>query len=172
MTVSLIWAQAANGVIGRDGTLPWHLPEDLQLFKRVTMGSTVVMGRATWESLPAPVRPLPGRRNVVLTRQVGWSAPGAEAAADLHAALAAADGDVWVIGGASVYADALAHAETIVRTDIDGAYDGDAVAPELGPSWYVVERDPPAGWRESASGLRYAVSRLARRPGPAGTVEP
>ena len=76
MTVGLVWAQAANGVIGDRGTLPWHLPEDLARFKALTMGATVVMGRATWDSLPASVRPLPGRRNVVLTRRPDWRQPG------------------------------------------------------------------------------------------------
>ena len=110
MTVSLIWAEAADRVIGRDGALPWQLPEDQQLFKQLTTGATVVMGRATWDSLPASVRPLPGRRNVVLTRQQDWSAPGAVVAHTLDEAIASADGDVWVIGGASVYAAALPRA--------------------------------------------------------------
>jgi dihydrofolate reductase len=78
MTVGLIWAQSTSGVIGRDGTIPWHLPEDLARFKTLTMGHTVVMGRRTWDSLPARFRPLPGRRNVVLTRNRGFDAPGAE----------------------------------------------------------------------------------------------
>ena len=81
--IGLVWAQAANGVIGRDGALPWQLPEDLARFKALTTGATVVMGRTTWESLPASVRPLPGRRNVVLTRQDGWTADGAVVARSL-----------------------------------------------------------------------------------------
>jgi len=160
--IALIWAQAANGVIGRDGTLPWHLPEDLQMFKRLTMGATVVMGRTTWDSLPPSVRPLPGRRNVVLTRTNGWQAPGATTVSSLAEALATADGDVWVIGGASVYADAIAVADRIVRTDLDRPYDGDVVAPPLGADWTVIDRDPADGWHDSSSGVRYAVTTFAR----------
>ena len=102
--IGLIWAQAANGVIGRDNAIPWHIPEDMAHFREVTTGSTVVMGRRTWESLPARFRPLPGRRNVVLTRDEAWTAEGAEVAHDLTAALA---GDCWVIGGADIYRAAL-----------------------------------------------------------------
>lgn len=157
MTVGLVWAQAANGVIGADGTLPWHLPEDLARFKALTTGSTVVMGRATWESLPASVRPLPGRRNVVLTRQPGWEAPGAVVAASLDEALAGADGDVWVIGGGSVYRAALPRADRLVVTELDRPVPGDTYAPELGPRWRVVGRDPADGWHRSVTGLEYRV---------------
>lgn len=163
MTVSLIWAQSAGRVIGRAGTIPWRLPEDQQLFKRLTTGAAVVMGRATWESLPASVRPLPGRRNIVLTRDRSWSAPGAEVAATLAEALSAAAGDVWVIGGAAVYAAALPHADRVVRTEIDATFDGDVHAPELDGSWQVVDRDPTSGWHTSSTGLRYAVTTLHAR---------
>ncbi|HEU5033792.1 MAG TPA: dihydrofolate reductase [Mycobacteriales bacterium] len=166
MTVSLIWAQSANGVIGHDGALPWRLPEDQQLFKQLTMGATVLMGRATWDSLPASVRPLPGRRNVVLTRAPSWSASGAEVAHSLEEALSAAAGEVWVIGGATVYAAALPLADRIVRTDIDALYDGDAHAPRLADDWQVVDRDPASGWHHSTTGLRYAVTTLARKGVP------
>jgi dihydrofolate reductase len=160
--IALIWAQAANGVIGRDGALPWQLPEDLQLFKRLTMGATVVMGRATWESLPASVRPLPGRRNVVLSRSSAYDAAGALVVTALETGLAAATGDVWVIGGASVYARALPLAERVVRTEIDAVVDGDAHAPQLDSSWEAVDRDPREGWHESTSGLRYRVTTFTR----------
>jgi dihydrofolate reductase len=159
--IGLIWAQARNGVIGRDGTLPWHLPEDLAHFRTVTSGATVVMGRRTWESLPAKFRPLPGRRNVVLTRDDSWSADGAETMHDLTGALAAAstgDGDVWVIGGASVYPDAVPYADRIVRTEIDLDVDGDAHAPQLGPEWVGA----PGDWRSSSTGLRFRVVTLTR----------
>ena len=162
MTVSLIWAEAADRVIGRDGTLPWRLPEDQQLFKRLTMGSTVVMGRATWDSLPASVRPLPGRRNVVLTRQRDWSAPGAVVAHDIDEAIAAADGDVWVIGGASVYEAALDRAEQVVRTRVHLQVEGDTFAPRLGPEWTLVARDPEEGLHTSSTGLTYCVATLRR----------
>jgi dihydrofolate reductase len=167
MSISLIWAQAANGTIGDRGALPWRLPEDQQLFKRLTIGATVVMGRATWESLPASVRPLPGRRNVVLTRDRSWTAPGAAVVHSLPEALSGVgDDEVWVIGGATVNAEALPVADRIVRTDIDASYDGDAHAPALDAGWVVVDRDPPSGWHGSTTGLRYAVSTL-RRKGPA-----
>jgi dihydrofolate reductase len=160
--IGIIWAEAAGRVIGRDGELPWHLPEDLQLFKRVTMGATVVMGRATWESLPASVRPLPGRRNVVLSRDPSYAAPGAEVSTSLDDALDRSTGDVWVIGGASVYAQALPRADRVVRTRIQVQVDGDAHAPELGADWTLVGRDPESGLHTSASGLSYCVATLAR----------
>jgi dihydrofolate reductase len=161
--IGLIWAEAADRVIGSGGTLPWHLPEDLQLFKKVTMGATVVMGRTTWESLPASVRPLPGRRNVVLSSDAGYGAPGAEVCTSLDDALDHADGDVWVIGGASVYAQALPRAERVVRTRVHLQVDGDAHAPELGPEWALVARDPESGLHSSSSGIDYCVATLARR---------
>ena len=157
--IGLVWAQAANGVIGRDGTLPWHLPEDLGRFKRLTTGTTVVMGRATWDSLPDVVRPLPGRRNVVLTRDPAWTAPGAVVVHSLAAALADPPdgGDVWVIGGAHVYGAALPYADRLVVTELDRPFDGDAYAPEIGPEWVRAESDPPVGSHLSASGLGYRV---------------
>jgi dihydrofolate reductase len=163
VALGLVWAQARGGVIGADGGLPWHLPEDLARFRALTMGGTVVMGRATWESLPAAARPLPGRRNVVLSRR-GFLAPDATVAASLEEALAGATGDVWVIGGASVYRAALPLADVAVVTEIDAAYDGDTLAPEPGPDWEPVERDPAEGWLESRTGMRYRVTRLVRRP--------
>ena len=165
--IGLIWAQARGGVIGRHGAMPWHLPEDLAHFRACTAGATVVMGRRTWQSFPPRFRPLPGRRNVVLTRDVAWSAPGAERAADLAQALAlAAGGDVWVIGGAGVYEQALPLADRVERTEIDLVVTGDTVAPELGPRWRPVRRDPPRGWRTSAGGLRYRTATFVRAPDP------
>ena len=161
MTVGAIWAQAANGVIGRGGGLPWHLPEDLRLFRETTLGATVVMGRRTWDSLPPAVRPLPGRRNVVLTGRPGWTAPGAVAAGSLEAALAGADGDVWVIGGASVYAAALPLADRLVVTELADPFEGDVRAPAIPPGWGVAGGEPPP-WLESSAGLRYRVLRYAR----------
>ena len=154
--VGLVWAQAANGVIGVDGRLPWELPEDLARFKKLTLGSTVVMGRATWESLPAAVRPLPGRRNVVLSRQPGWQSPGAVVARTLAEALDQPD-DVWVIGGASVYRDALPCADLVVVTELAAAFDGDIRAPALGPGWRVRDRDPSSGWLRSRNGWDHRV---------------
>ena len=171
MPIGLVWAQARGGVIGADGRLPWHLPEDLALFKRLTSGSTVVMGRATWESLPAAVRPLPGRRNIVLSRRAGWLAPGAEVAGSLTEALTlAADhgsegGDVWVIGGATVYREALPVADRLVVTEIDAEVPGDTHAPVVDPgSWDVTGSDPESGWLRSSGGLDYRVRTYRRRP--------
>ena len=159
-------------MIGVDGRLPWHLPEDLALFKRLTTGATVVMGRATWESLPAAVRPLPGRRNVVLSRRPGWRAPGAEVAGSLAEALelAGGGGDVWVIGGASVYREALPVAGRLVVTEIDASVAGDTRAPAVDPAaWLVTARDPEEGWLRSAGGLDYRVlTYLRRADDPAG----
>jgi dihydrofolate reductase len=164
MTVGLIWAQASNGVIGAHGKLPWHLPEDLVRFRDLTLGSTVVMGRTTWESLPERARPLPGRRNVVLTRQPGWQSDGATVAHSLAAALKAASGEVWVIGGASVYQDALAYADRVDVTELHDSFDGDVVAPRLGSEWQPSTREPETGWRQSRLGLRYRTITYERAP--------
>lgn len=162
MPVTLIWAEAADRVIGADGGLPWHLPEDLKRFKELTMGATVVMGRVTWESLPSSVRPLPGRRNVVVTRQPSYDAPGAEVVSSLDEALTAADGEVWVIGGASIYEQALPHADRVVRTRVHLSVEGDARAPVLGAEWTLVDRDPETGLHRSATGVEYCVATLVR----------
>lgn len=118
--LTLIAAVARDGTIGRAGGMPWHLPADLAHFKRVTLGHPVVMGRKTWDSLPARFRPLPGRRNVVVTRQAGWQAAGAERAASLDDALQrfAADETVFVIGGGELYAQALPQAQRLVLTEV------------------------------------------------------
>jgi dihydrofolate reductase len=151
--IGLIWAQAANGVIGRDNAIPWHLPEDMAHFRAVTTGSTVVMGRRTWESLPARFRPLPGRRNVVLTRDEEWTADGAEVAHDLATALT---GGCWVIGGADIYRAALPLATAIELTELEDEFDGDVHAPSVPPDW-TLERD--GDWQRSANGLRYRWRR-------------
>jgi dihydrofolate reductase len=162
VAVGLVWAQARGGVIGADGRLPWHLPEDLRLFRELTTGSTVVMGRRTWESLPERFRPLPGRRNVVLTTDRSWVADGAERAGGVDEVLGRDAGDLWVIGGGRVYAAFLPYADRVVVTDVDTTVDGDTWAPELGPEWVRVSRAPETGWTASAAGLRYAVSEYAR----------
>ena len=169
MTVSLIWAQARGGVIGIAGRLPWHLPEDLALFRELTIGSTVVMGRRTWESLPERFRPLSGRTNVVLTTDPDWSEDGAERAASVPEVLDRA-GPLWVIGGGAVYAGFLPHADRLVVTDVDLDVEGDTWAPAIGPEWSPVSRVPAEGWSASSSGLRYAVTTYARgsRAGRAG----
>ena len=152
MELRLIYARAANGVIGRDNALPWHLPEDLAHFKRTTLGAPVLMGRKTWDSLPPKFKPLPGRRNLVITGQTNWQATGAERVATIEEARAlCADAPVlWVIGGAQVYAAALPLADEVVVTEIDQAFEGDAYAPTLGDEWQAVQREAlqtTQGWR-------------------------
>jgi dihydrofolate reductase len=152
--LNLIYARARNGVIGIENRLPWHLPEDLAHFKRTTLGCPVIMGRLTWESLPPAFRPLPGRQNWVLTRQVGWLAEGATTAPSLAYALSQLplDQPLWVIGGSAVYAHALPMAARAVVTEIDQEFAGDAYAPELGPQWREVARER----HTSTSGLGYS----------------
>ncbi|WP_163506152.1 dihydrofolate reductase [Fodinicola acaciae] len=145
--IGVEWAQSSNGVIGRDGVLPWHLPEDMAHFRTLTAGATVLMGRRTWESLPPRFRPLPGRRNLVLSRR---PQDGVETFADLSQALAAASGDVWVMGGAAVYEAALPYADRIVVTEIQESFDGDTYAPKIGR-----EPDTVGDWQESSTGLHY-----------------
>ncbi|MFQ1004042.1 dihydrofolate reductase [Modestobacter sp. SSW1-42] len=169
-TVRMVWAQAHDRVLGADGTLPWHLPEDLRLFKALTIGSTVVMGRRTWESLPARVRPLPGRRNVVLSSTLSAADAGVPVARSVADALAGED-DVWVIGGGGVYAGLLPHAAEVVVTDIDAAFPGDAFAPALDAGWRRAARVPGEGWLRSSSGLRFAVSVWTRTDGVPATAQ-
>lgn len=157
MSVHMIWAQARNGVIGAGGAIPWHVPGEQKMFKERTMNATVVMGRATWDSLPERWRPLPGRRNVVLTRDPDWQAAGAEA---VHSPDEVAGDDFWVIGGASVYRAFLPRAAHIVRTTIDSDVRGDTVAPDLGPAWVV---SASTGWLTVSDGQRYVVEDLVRR---------
>jgi dihydrofolate reductase len=157
VTVHMIWAEARDRVIGDNGSIPWHLPGEQAMFKERTMGATVVMGRATWDSLPERARPLPGRRNIVLTREPLWTAPGAEVAHAVHAV--DLSGDVWVIGGSAVYDAFLQLATHIVRTRIDLDVAGDTRAPALGDSW-VLSSD--SGWQTAANGLRFVVEELRR----------
>jgi dihydrofolate reductase len=163
MTIGLIWAQARNGVIGVDGRMPWHLPEDGRRFRAITTGSSVIMGRRTWESLPERFRPLPGRRNIVLTRSPEWSAPGAETASTLEDAIDAPGGDaIWVIGGGEVYRQAIDLADVIEVTEIDADFAGDARAPVVGDEWRQKAAEPADGWLESVNGLRYRFIRYER----------
>jgi dihydrofolate reductase len=158
----MVWAQARGGVIGANAALPWHLPEDLALFRRLTMGSTVVMGRRTWESLPERFRPLPGRLNVVLTSDEGWSAPGARPVHSVQQVLDEHDA-CWVIGGGAVYASFLPHADRLVVTEVDVDVQGDTWATPLDAAWTRTVRTPESGWSASESGgLRFAVSEYER----------
>ncbi|WP_395298040.1 dihydrofolate reductase [Kitasatospora hibisci] len=166
-TVGLIWAQTLDGVIGADGDMPWRLPEDLEHFRTTTLGHPVVMGRRTWDALPPRFRPLPGRRNIVVTRNPGWTADGAERAGSVGEALelaagssASAAAQVWVIGGGQIYRAALEHAVTLSVTEIDLSVAGDTYAPTLDAGWSVAEEQ---GWRSSTTGLRYRILRYERR---------
>ena len=158
--LNLIYARAANGVIGKDNHLPWHLPEDLAHFKRTTLGCPVIMGRKTWDSLPPKFRPLPGRLNIVITRDAAFVAEGASLVHSLDAAraLCPAGGTAWVIGGAQIYAQALPLASEVVVTEIDRDFDGDAFAPELGSEWQETAREDHV----SASGMPFAFVRYRR----------
>ena len=162
MPINLIFARARNGVIGKDNQLPWHLPEDLAHFKRTTLGQPVIMGRKTWDSLPPKFRPLPGRTNLVVTRQADWQAAGATVAHSLAQAQALCDPsqEVWVIGGAEIYAQALPYARKAVITEIDLTVDGgDAFAPQFGPQWQETAREDHV----SAQGLPYRFITLERK---------
>ena len=139
--VYLVAAVAANGVIGRDGRLPWHLPEDLKHFKRLTLGHPVIMGRKTWESLSAP---LPGRDNIVVTRTAGYGAAGAAVASSLEAALALGAGEsvVFIVGGEQLFADSLPLAAGLVLTEIHRDYQGDVFFPRYDRSrWRESQRE-------------------------------
>ena len=154
--IVLVVAIADNGVIGKDGGIPWHIPEDMKRFKALTLGHTIVMGRKTWDSLPR--RPLPGRVNVVVTRQKNWRAEGAVTADSLGQATAGTSGTVMVIGGAEIYERALPLASRIELTEVHRAFDGDTK--------FLLNR---SGWKESfredhvtADGLGYSYVTLTR----------
>lgn len=158
--ITLIAAVAANRVIGSDNAMPWHLPEDFAFFKRYTLGKPVIMGRKTWESLPK--KPLPGRRNLVITRQTDFQAEGAEVFGSLNEALAAcaADTEALIIGGAQIYAQALPLATDLRLTEIDLKPEGDALFPEF----------QAADWREcsrethvSDKGIAFAFVHWRRK---------
>ncbi|MDT5147502.1 MAG: dihydrofolate reductase [Mycobacterium sp.] len=157
--VGLVWAQSTSGVIGRGGDIPWRVPEDLARFKQVTMGHTVVMGRRTWESLPARVRPLPGRRNVVLSRRADFTADGAQVVGSLDEALT--DPRAWIIGGEQIYLLGLPHATRCEVTEVEidlPRDDDDALAPVLDETWIGEAGE----WQVSRSGLRYRFHTYRR----------
>ncbi|MCF4122266.1 dihydrofolate reductase [Antribacter sp. KLBMP9083] len=173
--IGLVWAQARDAagrpVIGAGNAIPWHVPEDFAHFRTTTSGHPVVMGRRTWDSLPPRFRPLPGRTNIVVTRHpAAVAAPAAvvvvESLDEALAAAAAAPGgnEVWVMGGAQVYTEALAVADRIEVTEVDLLVEGDTFAPEIGPSWTVIV--PDGGWVTSRTGVRFR--HLTYVPTPAG----
>jgi dihydrofolate reductase len=139
--IALVYAQSKNGVIGADGGLPWHIPSDLKAFKENTFGKPIIMGRRTWDSLPR--KPLPGRQNIVITRQENWIAPGADVASNVSDALLLAGDvpEVCVIGGGEIYGLFLAIADRIYLTEVDVTVPGDTLAPVLNPAeWWEVSR--------------------------------
>ncbi len=156
----MIFARSANGVIGNNNAMPWHLPEDLAHFKKVTLGSPVIMGRKTWDSLPPRFRPLPGRTNVVITRQADWQAAGALTAGSLQEALALChtSAEVWIIGGAQIYAQAEPLAHRIEVTEIAQDFVGDAYAPVLGSDWLESARKQHV----SAGGMAFSFVTYLR----------
>ena len=169
--LGLVWAQTSTGVIGQAGDMPWHLPEDMSHFSRLTTGHPVIMGRKTWESFPDKYRPLPDRTNIVITRQAAWrDTPGAEGAvavaslddALLESQFVPGHETVWIIGGGEIFAQALDLADVAVVTTIDTTAEGDTFAPELGYDWTASASLPANGWLTSANGTRYRITLWRR----------
>lgn len=178
--LAAIWAQASNGVIGRDGDMPWYAPEDLAHFKAATLGAPVIMGRVTWESFPPRFRPLPGRLNLVITRSVSqveekdgavW-VPSLDAALEAAQSLAPDATTYWVIGGGSLYAEALGRTDLpavaggqvarVERTLFEAEIPGDTYAPELGADWTLVAEGAPVrserGYALTATGEKLPLT--------------
>jgi dihydrofolate reductase len=162
VTVALVAAVAHGGVIGRDDTIPWRIPEDMRRFREVTTGHAVVMGRRTWDSLPDRFRPLPDRRNIVLTRSASWQADGAERAGSLEEALSLAGaGCIYVIGGAEIYAAALPLADVLLLTELDLDVEGDTFFPSYDPGQFdELTREAHV----SEDGTPFAFVEYRRRP--------
>ena len=162
--VKLVWAEARGGAIGRDGQMPWHLPEDLAHFKQATLGTPVIMGRRTWESLPERFRPLVGRTNIVITRDASYVAVGAEVVNSFEEAMQlterGTDGDISVIGGGQIYQEAMPYATELVVTRIELEIDGaDTFAPEIGPQWRLNDSSEQ---RVSPQGIGYRFESYTR----------
>lgn len=165
MRLTLIAAVARNGVIGQGKQLPWRLSEDLRFFKQATLGHAVIMGRKTWDSLPLQARPLPGRRNIVVTRNDGLDAPGAECVASLDAALQRLDGEheAFVIGGAEIYALALPAAQRLLLTEIDHDADGDVHFPHWPRHDFI---ETARTQHDAGQGFTYQRATYERKPRP------
>ncbi|WP_159601278.1 dihydrofolate reductase [Agromyces humi] len=164
--VGLIWAQSLDGVIGAAGGMPWHVPEDLAHFRDITSGAPVIMGRRTWESLPARFRPLPGRDNIVVTRQQGWASSGAAAARSLPEALALTSraDRAWVIGGGQLYKEAIPYADRLEVTTLGilTVAKGDTFAPPVDRTWRCSRQSPVHGWLISTTGVPYRFTSWTR----------
>ncbi len=161
--ISIIVAHSSNHVIGRQGQIPWHLPSDLRRFRELTTGHAVVMGRRTFESLPEAYRPLPKRRNMVLSTDPGYAAPGAEVFGSLTSALDACARECFVIGGGATYRQALGVADRMYITHVEGEHEGDAFFPQVAfEDWCCVEEAPPLVENEQA--FQFRVYDRAQRP--------
>ncbi|MFO8154246.1 dihydrofolate reductase [Thioalkalivibrio sp.] len=157
--LEIVVAMDPDGVIGRNNQLPWHLPDDLRHFKRITTGHTVVMGRRTHESIG---RPLPNRRNIVLSRRTGWEASGIEVQPDLDTALATAgNGPVFIIGGAELFRETLPRAAVLHLTRVHERFPGDVHFPPIGDGWELVWEEVHEADSRHASG--FTLQRLERR---------
>ncbi|WP_324194285.1 dihydrofolate reductase [Nocardia blacklockiae] len=161
-TIGMIWSQTRRHVLGANGTVPWHIPEDLAHFQEVITGRTVVMGRKTFDALPADARVEPGRRTVVVTRDPRWQAEGAERAGSIEEALTLTDPEeVWVIGGAETFRAAMPYATVISVTEVSADVAGDVHAPEI-PREFLMAFT--TGVSKSSNGKDYYVFRsYARR---------
>lgn len=165
-TINMIWGQTYNGIIGRNGAMPWYVPEDLKHFRETTRGHTVIMGRRTWESLPPENRPMKGRHNIVLTRQKGWEAEGAHVVHTVDKALdavPAGETEVWIMGGGEIYAAFMDRADFLLITDLDFYENGDTSAPWVTDDWAVDSLDPANGdVLISTQGVGYRFRRMKR----------
>ena len=172
--IGMVWAQSLDGVIGLDGDMPWHVPEDLKHFKEVTMGEVLVMGRRTWASFPDSFRPLPGRTSIIVSKTLSEDPSDEElqhdnvhVVTDLVAGLELA-GElktgpmIWVIGGGSLYDQALEVTTVVERSLFNIHVDGDTYAPKLDASWKLTTQDPSDGWHTSKSSVQYRFERWER----------
>ena len=159
--ISIVVAHASNRVIGRDGGLPWRLPADMRHFRELTMGASVLMGRRTFESIPPQFRPLPGRRNLVLSAKAGYAPAGAEVFGSLGQALSACGPDCFVIGGALTYEEALPLCERVHAAEIEAEIEGDTLFPELaGEEWRLLDDGGPL----AENGLAFRFRTYERVP--------
>lgn len=158
MQVGMIWAQARGGVIGTGNGMPWHVPEDLAHFKATTMGHPVIMGHSTWRSIPPRFRPFPGRENIVLSRTEGLELDGAHVVTSLSAAFQEAErmhDQVWVVGGGTIYEQAMGSADRLEVTELDIDAEGSVRAPAIGDEWIRSSVEPDTGFHLSSTEVPY-----------------